>query len=274
MVLLSGYAVDALAHDEHAPLERHLSGCPRCQQELDKLRAAAHLLAENVRPVAPCPKVKIALLERIENEQRTLGGANAPRSPNLSRVAKPSQSTKHRWQSPLPYIAATLCAVAVGSWMARYSVLPEETGANPASVRDRTSLNRWQQRIAEAEQALGMSRIQLAKLGSDAPGQGLAVAVFYDSLSGECHVLVSNTAPPLEGRQLWLWLFDRQGAKLSQGKLEYLGQGHAAGVFKLVTARGGIQKMEIELIITDQPKGDHAEPTGPVVGQMRLSMSL
>lgn len=272
--LLPGCAIGALSDDERAQLAQHLDGgCQSCRQELDALTAAASLLAESVTPIAPPSQVKLALLERIDNEQRTPGDANAPGLPNRSLV------TKHRWQSSLrslPYIAATLCAVAIGSWVARYSDSPEKIRVDQSSVRDRASRDKWQQRIAAAEQAFGAPHIQLAKLESDAPGRGLAVVVFWDGLSGEYHVLVSNTAPPSQGRQLWLWFFDRQGARLSQGPLEYLGQGHAAGIVDLSAAHRSSEKhgaaRVFRVIITDQPLGDHAEPTGPEIGRAHTSM--
>lgn len=255
--LMPGFAVGALT-DDCAQLEQHLGSCQVCQQELDDLTSAASLLAESVSTIVVRPEVKLALLERIDNE--TL-------SPNIAGNEL-AYDAKQSWKTYLPYIAATLCAAAVGSWVAR--------SASPPNLNKATDqgISAWQQRIAAAEQALGAPRIQLARLGADASGRGLAVAVFREGLSGEYHVRVSNAAPPSPGQQLWLWLFDRQGVRLTQGPLEYLGQGHAAGILSLPAPNESVPARVAKAILTDEPPGDHATPTGPVVGQIDESGAL
>lgn len=259
--LLSEYAVGALS-DDCAQLEHHLGACQICQQELDELTAAASLLAESVTPVVVRPEVKRALLERIDSE------ALLPSVAILSDLPVQANATKQSWTSYLPYIAATLCAAAVGSWVARSADPPSFIRATDQGI------SAWQQRIAAAEQAFGAPRIQLARLGTDATGQGLAVAVFREGLSGEYHVLVSNAAPPSPGQQLWLWFFDQQGVRLTQGPLEYLGQGQAAGILELPAPSESVPARVAKVLLTDEPPGDHATPTGPVVGQTNESEAL
>ena len=235
------------------------------------------MLAESVTPIAPPPQLKLALLKRIDSEHYELSSDWGPNSDWASSLPDKSFVARSSWPAVLPYIAATLCAAAVGSWAAHYvdrsgADRPGNGGINQLPVGSGSGVDEWQRRIAAAEQAFGAPRIQLAKLEADTTGHGLRAAVFYDGLSDEYHVLVSNTGPPSHGQQLWLWLIDRQGARVSQGPLEYLGNGHAAGVFELLAASDAVPEMALELIITDEPQGDHAEPTGPVVGQARMSM--
>ncbi len=256
------YAIGALS-DESAqleePLEGHLKACPSCQQELDELTAAASLLTESVTPGVLRPQVKLALFERIESESLSPSVSITQDLPDPSFVAKQS------WRTYMPYIAATLCAVAVGFWAARSA---DQPNYNPKfNGPTDQGISTWQQRIAAAEQALGTPRIQLARLAADAGGKGLAVAVFYDGLSGEYHVLISNATPPSPEQQLWLWIFDPQGVRLSHGPVEYLGQGHAAGIVKVPVSSKSLPERVAKVILTEEPPGKHMAPSGPVVGQ-------
>jgi len=268
--LLPEYAVGALSDDERERVHQHLrgryrgDGCSICQQELDELRAAAGLLAESVTPILPRPELKRALLERIARQPHSSRNS-APSLPDASFVAKQS------WLKYLPYIAATLCAAAVGTWAARPAERQRSNEDAEAHFSDRASVDELRRRITAAEQAFGATQIHLAKLEADVTGDGLRAAIFYDGLAGEVHVLVSNVAPPSRGQQLWLWLFDSQGARMTQGRLEYFGQGHAAGIMDLSATSGAMPEIVSKLIITDEPQGNPAEPVGPVVGQARIS---
>ena len=268
------YAIGALS-DKGAqldePLEEHLRACQSCQQELDELTAAATLLTENlltesVTPGVLRPQVKLALLERIDSESLSPSVSIAQDLPDQSLVAKQS------WRTYMPYIAATLCAVAVGFLAARSA---DQPNFNPKfNGPTDQGISTWQQRIAAAEQAFGTPRIQLARLAADSGGKGLAVAVFCDGLSGEYHVLVSNATPPSPGRQLWLWIFDPQGVRLSHGPAEYLGQGHAAAIVKLPVSGKSLPERVAKVILTEEPPGEHTAPSGPMVGQSSESETL
>jgi len=277
--MLPGYAVGALSEHECAQLEEHLSGrhldygqrgggCRTCRQELDELKAAASLLVESVTPIGLRPQVKRELLERIDNAQLHHEIATT------SSLAEKSYVAKRNWRRVLPAIAATLCAVAVGSWVARYADRTAIPELEDRPVGGGLETEQWRRRIAATQQALGSPRIQLVELKSDTQGDGPCVAVFHDSLSGELHVLISTMRPPSPGRQLWLWLTGQQGDRISLGPLKYFGKGHAAGIFELAPSTRDVRKIELDLTVTNQPKGNDTEPAGPVVAQVRLSMSL
>ncbi|GAB2603588.1 anti-sigma factor [Kocuria himachalensis] len=86
------YAVDALEPAEQAAFERHLPGCPRCQQELaDYAEVTAHL-AETVAQDPP-PALRAAVLGAIHHtrplpvlsDEAPTGGGAAPAAPGTSR---------------------------------------------------------------------------------------------------------------------------------------------------------------------------------------------
>lgn len=265
--LLPSYAVGALSEYEQSQLELHLTaGCQNCQQELDELTAAASLLAEATAPVAPPVDLKQTIMERISTEKQLSKAAI-----QLSESSTPTRL--NRWLSYLPYIAATLCAVALGCWTARSLHGPWHEGSGQTVANHRVETAAWRQRIQATQRSLGPPRIQLAKLASGAASSDLLAALFYDGLSHELHILLSNAPTPAGEKQLWLWLFDEQGNRLAQGRLDTFGNGHAAGIFSLSQATDPVAIGVTRLVITQEEAGEHAEPSDAVVGQARTKQS-
>jgi|GEM_PF-6036293 len=266
LALLPEYALETLSSQELARLEQHLSsGCNHCQQELEELRTAASLLAETTRPVVPSATVKQALFERIDAEQRTGDLTEDMSSAGDVRMTQPS------WLTYAPYLAATLAAVLVGSWGARVIHAPADRPVSPATVAQQEAIRGWRRKIAAAEEAFGPPRIQLAGLEAGSQQTGIRAAIFCDGLAEELHILVANTVAPKGGQQLWFWLVDAQGNRLAKGPLEYVGQGHAAGIFSLSTPLTETTTTAAEVLVTDELQGAHDTPEGPVVGQARVS---
>jgi anti-sigma-K factor RskA len=69
--LTAAYALDALDADERRAFEEHLSGCPRCRDEIADLSRTAALLAHAAAPAEPPP----GLRGRILAEARADRGA-------------------------------------------------------------------------------------------------------------------------------------------------------------------------------------------------------
>jgi ferric-dicitrate binding protein FerR (iron transport regulator) len=66
--LLAAQALDALKGAEAGQLSRHLaSGCPRCEAELKRLRAAAALLSLAPLPLSPPRALRDRLLAAVQN---------------------------------------------------------------------------------------------------------------------------------------------------------------------------------------------------------------
>ncbi len=100
--LAAGYALHALSPEEEREFEAHLSGCPRCQEELASFSEAASALAFAAQPEQP----PAALRGRI------LDAARAER-PNVVPL-------RPRWAYPALAVAAVALgvAVSVGVWAA------------------------------------------------------------------------------------------------------------------------------------------------------------
>src|SRR4051794_27322953 len=78
---IGAFLLGALPDGEHDAFERHLAGCHVCQDELERLRAAADALPRRVEQYEPPQSLKIALMEQVY--------ADAPAA--AARDAQPSR---------------------------------------------------------------------------------------------------------------------------------------------------------------------------------------
>lgn len=60
------YLLDALDGRERRAFERHLRSCAECQDEVERLRAAADVLPGSVEQLEPPPRLKAALMAEVE----------------------------------------------------------------------------------------------------------------------------------------------------------------------------------------------------------------
>lgn len=68
--LLAPYALGSLPAPERAAVDKHLAaGCPDCPGMLSRFEAAAPLLAQALKPLAPPPRIKTLLMERIQRNR-------------------------------------------------------------------------------------------------------------------------------------------------------------------------------------------------------------
>jgi anti-sigma-K factor RskA len=62
---IGAFLLGALSDGEHDAFERHLATCHVCQDELERLRAAADALPRSVEQYEPPQSLKIALMEQV-----------------------------------------------------------------------------------------------------------------------------------------------------------------------------------------------------------------
>ena len=67
---MGAYLLGALNDLERHAFERHLRGCPECQEELERLRPAADALPGSVEQLAPPPGLKRRLMAEVEPARR------------------------------------------------------------------------------------------------------------------------------------------------------------------------------------------------------------
>ncbi len=86
--LSAGYALDALEPEERDAFERHLAGCPECQEELASFWEVAGALAVATESRAPSPELRDRIIADAQAEKQTVVSLDARRriSPVLAAV--------------------------------------------------------------------------------------------------------------------------------------------------------------------------------------------
>lgn len=104
---IAAYLLGALEPGEAAELERHIAGCPECEEELERLRPAVQVLPETVEPVEAPAALRGRLMEQVRSE-----AAGAQEAPAVRRAP--------RWQlglRPLTGLAVlALVIAAIGGY--------------------------------------------------------------------------------------------------------------------------------------------------------------
>ena len=117
---VGAYLLDALTSLEAQAFERHMTHCPTCRDEVERLRPAADALPRAVEQIAPPPTLKTALLRVVDEEAEERAGESP-------RPARP----RRRFGSFLPSLRPVLVAgalvlgVAAGFGVARLSETDE-----------------------------------------------------------------------------------------------------------------------------------------------------
>ena len=87
---VGAYLLGALTEIEVRAFERHLSDCPVCRDEVERLRPAVDALPRSVPPINPPPRLKAALMKAVEAdvERRAAsdGRARAPAARDRLRL--------------------------------------------------------------------------------------------------------------------------------------------------------------------------------------------
>jgi hypothetical protein len=196
---LAEYALDSLEPREAQQVAEHLAaGCTVCQQHLDEVSAAWATLAGSLPPAAPPSQLKADVLARIRGAAKP---ARIPLGHGLSPEPEPvllSNSDRQidrtwRWQSLLPYVAASLCGIALGFWYARSSGV------------DSTLVDRYHAQLLQAERTFGAPQMRFAALRQSDSRPDVSGFLILDSVAGNLHVYAFDLAPPAEGSVYRLW---------------------------------------------------------------------
>ena len=88
---VGSYLLGAMPDDELGGFEAHLSECPACRDEVDRLRVAADALPVSVPLVAPPPELKDRIMTVVEAEAELLASAGP-----AARPARPERPARER----------------------------------------------------------------------------------------------------------------------------------------------------------------------------------
>lgn len=198
---LALYALNTLAGEERASLEKHLETCPGCRQELEQLRGDGALLALSTLGPKPPLRARQRLLDAVAKE-----GSRATRATETQ--------VRRSWWGMLGWAAtAAVLVFAASLWkenMALREGLMSASMQAAQSTRDLEAIRKIVAPIIEPE----AQRITLVSVKSPSQPQGKA---FYLRNRGSL-LFVANNLPPLPPQKAYeLWLIPAQGAPIPAG---------------------------------------------------------
>ena len=229
---------------DRAELEMHLrEGCPRCEELLIELRAAATALAAGVPSVAPPDALRRSILS-------SLGPARAA-------ATRPSGSMG-AWR--VLAAAAALIFVAVGLDDARLRRQREDLRSQSAQLASRlqSAETELAQRVLRAR-VLESDDVRMLVLGGKSPQPKAQGRVFWSERARRGVLVAGNLAPLPPDRQYELWVFLR-GKPVNAGVFDVDPQGRA-----LFESKDFPEAEAQNFAVTIEPRGGVPAPTGPIV---------
>ncbi|NHC13823.1 anti-sigma factor [Motilibacter deserti] len=179
--LAGAAALDALEPDERAAFEAHLASCADCRAEVAALQEAAAQLALSAGSIAPPPRLRAAVLERV----------------GRTRQVPPVVTPLRRRRPVLQWLAAAAAVVLV-------LALGTTVVVQQQSISDKTQRIEAQERRLDEAAELLRTTPQVVALPS---GGELA----YATAGGAAVVEVRDAASPGAGRQWELWVIPAGG---------------------------------------------------------------
>ncbi len=118
---IAAYLLGALEPGEAAELERHIAGCPECEQELQRLRPAVRVLPETVERVEAPAALRSRLMEQVRSE------AAGPQAAPAAREAS-------RWRFGLRPIAGLAALALIIAAVGGYAIRDSGSGGGPKTT--------------------------------------------------------------------------------------------------------------------------------------------
>lgn len=145
---VGAFLLGALTDLEIQAFERHMTHCPNCRDEVERLRPAADALPRSVEQIAPPPSLKTALMEVVDQEAEEMADESA-------RPARPKRRRFSLVPSLRPVLVAGALALGVVGGFAVAQLSEDEPARTISANVDET-------RIPEAS-----GRLQLQGDGND-----------------------------------------------------------------------------------------------------------
>jgi hypothetical protein len=251
---LALYALDALAGEERANLEKHLAGCAACKLELEQLRGDGALLALSTLGPKPPLRARQRLLDAVAKESAAPTLSTRTRRDGPRTVDTPPRS----WWGWMGWAATAAVIVFAASLWKENSALKQMLASTSTQAAQTTRELEDLRRIAAPIIAPEAQRVTLVALKAPAQPQGKA---FY-LRNRSSLVFVANNMPPLPLQKAYeLWLIPTQGAPIPAGVFKPDAHGSAT----VVNPPLPVGTEAKAFAITVENEAGAATPTMPII---------
>jgi anti-sigma factor RsiW len=227
---VGSYLLGAMPPDERAAFAAHLESCDACREEVARLRPATDALPLSAPIVAPPPELRDRIMAVVRSEAELLRAAGAEADRPAAERGRRRRTSRLRLAALRPLPLATLACALVALVLAIAALV----GSGGASVRTVSASVHFPGTPA--------ARAQL-RLGS-----------------GAASLHVEGAPAPPAGKVYEVWLKRAGRAPEPTNALFTVGAGGDASV----GVPGDLQGVT-QVMVTPEPKGGSAYPTGPVV---------
>jgi anti-sigma-K factor RskA len=119
---LAAYLLDALTEAERRDIERHIEGCPRCQERARWLQASVEVLPTAVEQLEPPPELRERLMQTVRAEAGAPPARETAPAHRDRRAARGRGWTGRLLALPRPAIALGAMLLVVGAGAVGYGL--------------------------------------------------------------------------------------------------------------------------------------------------------
>jgi anti-sigma-K factor RskA len=252
------YALGALSAEERAAVDAYVARDSDARARLDEALRAAAVMAYSATPVDPAPRIRRALMDRVDADARSRQAARR------RQLDPPRLFNTRLFKFGMPAIAAVSLIIAsvLGLWTASLNAELARLKQETALLQQQLSAEREVLAQISSPQAQAMS-IAGTQVQPQAHGQMIA-----DPHKNMAVLIVANLSALPPGKVYQFWLI-RGKVPISAGIFTVDEQGRGLLAVQAADAIGSFDAIGVSI----EPDGGSPQPTGDIVMLSNLSSS-
>jgi hypothetical protein len=258
--LIPFYALGTLPAAERDSMRAHLeAGCPICQAALADARVLAGHLAMTLEPIAPPPRVRERLVQRVKADVQIA----TSQTRSVETKPDPMANSPLRRTSTADWVRSILTAgiAAAVAYFAASIAFDHRAGRiEQQVVQVESHLSEMQSTIKRTEQNIALPRspaVQMVQMKGTADAPKALADISWDKARGVWYFYATGLPPAASGKTYELW-FVAGDKKVRAGIFDVTPAGEGSLVASIPADLGPLTLAAV----TDEPAGGSVQPTG------------